>query len=69
MNSWNLCITLEPKGQYEKTKKDLLYAYISFRKLTPQQQLHLVDELFRATNTAKISDLNNNSYKGDMHGF
>lgn len=46
MNNYELSVSLEPTNKYEKAKKDLKQALISFKELNLQEQQQLASEIF-----------------------
>lgn len=46
MEGYKVDISIEPKDNYEKAKKDLLEAIESFERLSPQQKAQLINEVF-----------------------
>ena len=46
MNNIEVNLSLDPVGEYEKAKKDLIQAGVSFSKLTDQEQEQLIREVF-----------------------
>ena len=54
MDHYRVIIGVEPTNDYDKAKQDVMQAMISIRKLTPQQQRMLAEELVGAANAAAL---------------
>lgn len=59
MNNYRLTVGIEPTNDYDKAKQDIIQAMISIRKLPPQQQQRLAEELFGAANVAALMTIFN----------
>lgn len=46
MNDFQFNLSIDPKDDYEKAKKDFIQAMNSIQKLSPQQREQLATELF-----------------------
>lgn len=46
MNNFQFNLSIDPKDDYEKAKKDFIQAMNSIQKLSPQQREQLATELF-----------------------
>lgn len=57
MNQCKPTVGIEPNDEYEKAKQDLITAYNSFRKLSPNQQELLAKELLGAANVAAMLNI------------
>ena len=54
MDHYRVTIGVKPTNDYDKAKQDVMQAMISIRKLTPQQQRMLAEELVGAANAAAL---------------
>ena len=54
MEEYKLTLGMEPTDDYKKAKQDLIRA---IRKLSPQQQQMLAEELFGAANVMVLSQI------------
>lgn len=59
MDNYRITVGIEPINDYDKAKQDLMQALVSIRKLPPQQQRMLAEELVGATNVATLLTLFN----------
>lgn len=54
MDNYRVTVGIEPTNDYDKAKQDIMQALASVRKLPPQQQQRLAEELFGAANVAAL---------------
>jgi len=54
MDDYRVTVGIEPTNDYNKVKQDILQAINSIRKLPPQQQRLLAEELVGAANVATL---------------
>ena len=54
MDNYRVTVEIEPTNDYDKAKQDIIQAMTSIRKLPPQQQQRLAEELFGAANVAAL---------------
>ena len=54
MDNYRVTVGIEPTNDYDKAKQDIMQALISIRKLPPQQQQMLAEELVGAANVATL---------------
>lgn len=54
MDNYRVTVGIEPTNDYDKAKQDIIQAMTSIRKLPPQQQQRLAEELFGAANVAAL---------------
>ena len=59
MDNYQVTVGVEPTNDYDKAKQDILKAFNSIQKLSPQQQQMLAEELVGATNVAILLRLFN----------
>ena len=62
MDNYRLTVGIEPSNDYDKAKQDVIQAMASMRKLPPQQQRMLVEELVGAANVAAVINLLNQTH-------
>ena len=54
MDNYRVTVGIEPTNDYDKAKQDIMQALASVRKLPPQQQQWLFEELFGAAYVANL---------------
>ena len=54
MDNYRITVGIEPINDYDKAKQDLMQALVSIRKLPPQQQRMLAEELVGVANVATL---------------
>lgn len=54
MDNYRVTVGVEPTNDYDKAKQDVMQAMASIRKLPPQQQRMLAEELVGAANVAAL---------------
>ena len=59
MDNYRLTFGVEPTNDYDKAKQDVIQAITSMRKLPPQQQRMLIEDLAGAANVAAFINLLN----------
>lgn len=57
MDDYRAMLSFEPINDYDKARKDVLQAMNSVRKLPPQQQQILAEELFEASNAVALLNI------------
>lgn len=62
MNNFEFNLSCDPKDDYEKAKKDLIQAMISFQRLNNLQQEQLVRELFGLGAVVQIKKIMNSRF-------
>ena len=63
MDNYRVTLGIEPTNDYDKAKQDIMQAMVSIRKLPPQQQQRLAEELFGAANVATMLTILNQAMK------
>mgnify|MGYP007105551876 CR=1 FL=1 len=54
MDNYRVTVGVEPTNDYDKAMQDVIQAMASIRKLPPQQQRMLAEELVGAVNVAAL---------------
>ena len=57
MDNYRVTVGVEPTNDYDKAKQDVMRAMASIRKLPPQQQRILAEELVGAANVAALMNI------------
>lgn len=57
MDNYRVTVGVEPTNDYDKAKQDVMQAMTSIRKLPPQQQRMLAEELVSAANVAALMNI------------
>ena len=57
MDNYRVTVGVEPTNNYDKAKQDVMQAMASIRKLPPQQQRMLAEELVGAANVAALVNI------------
>lgn len=57
MDNYRVTVGVEPTNDYDKAKQDVMQAMASIRKLPPQQQRMLAEELVGAANVAALMNI------------
>lgn len=57
MDNYRVTVGVEPTNDYDKAKQDVIQAMASIRKLPPQQQRILAEELVGAANVAALMNI------------
>lgn len=57
MDNYRVTVGVEPTNDYDKAKQDVMQAMASIRKLPPQQQRILAEELVGAANVAALMNI------------
>ena len=63
MENYRVTVGIEPTNDYDKAKQDIMQALVSVRKLPPQQQQWLFEELFGAANVANLLTIFNHAMR------
>ena len=61
MDNYRVTVGVEPTNDYDKARQNVIQAMASIRKLPPQQQRMLAEELVGTANVATIINLLNQS--------
>lgn len=57
MDNYRMTVGIEPTNDYEKAKQDVMHAMVSVRKLPPQQQRMLAEEMVGTANVAALMNI------------
>lgn len=57
MDNYRVTVGVEPTNDYDKAMQDVMQAMASIRKLPPQQQRMLAEELVGAVNVAALMNI------------
>lgn len=57
MDNYRMTVGIEPTNDYEKAKQDVMHAMVSVRKLPPQQQRMLAEEMVGTVNVAALMNI------------
>lgn len=57
MDNYRMTVGIEPTNDYDKAKQDVMQAMLSVRKLPPQQQRMLAEELVGTANVTALMNI------------